>query len=88
MTKDNSSCRHPMVTIVQRVNNKFILNVDELAGIVKQFTLGVQIVEMERMTIREQLQVIRCTDVLVAVQVRAILAPLCKISAIYWGVAQ
>ena len=62
-------CATYKVTLLNRLGTRRILNIDELATVIRQQRgFDVDVVSFEGMTIQQQLEIIRCTSLFIAVQ--------------------
>ena len=65
---DELVCTSYKVTLLRRLTSRHILNIAELAEAIRQHGYDVQIVSFEGKTIQEQLEILHCTSVFIAVQ--------------------
>ena len=62
-------CATYKVTLLNRLGTRRILNIDELATVIRQQRgFDVDVVSFEGMTIQQQLEILRCTSLFIAVQ--------------------
>ena len=63
-------CAKYKVVLVKRLGSRHLLNIDELATVIRQQRTGfdVDVVSFEGMTIQQQLEILRCTSLFIAVQ--------------------
>ena len=60
-------CKPKTLTIINRSSYRTILNADQLLKIAKDLGYNAKVVYMEKLTIKEQAQLIHCTNILVGV---------------------